>query len=168
MPARYSCETRLMIEAAGSRCRWRARGPDGVHSSPSRCPASGEIVSKAHPEDDIPCWARTPTDVKASTGRPSLSRHESTTRQTNSARSCPRSPSEPNTSQSGNPRRPARRTATLQPLLTVTEVAAVLNVSARTIRRLAASGSLQTVRIGRAVRFRVDEVERMITMGEGL
>jgi excisionase family DNA binding protein len=34
----------------------------------------------------------------------------------------------------------------------VTEVAAVLNVSARTIRRLAASGSLQTVKIGRAVR----------------
>jgi hypothetical protein len=102
-----------------------ARGADGVHSSPSPSPSalSGEIASKADPDCDIPSWARAPTDVEPSTGGPRLSRRQSTTCQTDSVRSSPRSPLEPNTSQSGNQRRPARRAATLQPLLTVTEIA---------------------------------------------
>ena len=136
-----------------------ARGPDEVQSSPGCSVLSREIASKAVPDCDIPGWARAPTDGEPSTGGLSKSR-QSAPRYTNFARASTRSPIEPNPSRCTNRPRHARR-ATLQPLLTVTEVAAVLNVSAKTIRRLAASGSLQTVRIGRSVRVRPRDIERV-------
>jgi excisionase family DNA binding protein len=137
-----------------------ARGPDEVHSGSSRSALFGEIVSKADP--DIPCWARPPTDPELSTGGSGLSRLEPTISQKNSVRSSPQWPLKPNTSDSAKQRRRAGRAPTLQPLLTVAQTAAVLNVSMRTIRRLAASGCLQPVRIGRSVRLRPQDIERMI------
>jgi excisionase family DNA binding protein len=137
-----------------------ARGPEEVHSRPSRNALFGEIVPKADP--DIPCWARPPTDPELSTGGSGLSRHEPNISQKNSVRSSPRWPLKPNTSDSARQRRRAGRAPTLQPLLTMAQTAAVLNVSMRTIRRLAASGCLQPVRIGRSVRLRPQDIERMI------
>jgi excisionase family DNA binding protein len=138
-----------------------ARGPDEVRSSPGRSALPGEIASKASPDCDIPGWACAPTDGEPSTRGRSKSRQSP--RQTNSVRSSPRSPLTPKTSQSGNQHRPAGRAATLQPLLTVAQTAAVLNVSTRTIRRLAASECLQPVRIGRSVRMRPQDIERLIS-----
>ena len=47
-------------------------------------------------------------------------------------------------------------------LYTVAEVAAVLNVSIRTVRRLIADRKLDTVRIGRVVRIRQDTLIELI------
>jgi excisionase family DNA binding protein len=51
-------------------------------------------------------------------------------------------------------------------LVTVDELAALLRLHHRTIRKLIASGELRVVRIGRAVRIREDEVERFLTERE--
>jgi excisionase family DNA binding protein len=49
------------------------------------------------------------------------------------------------------------------PLLTPEQVAAVLGVSVRTVRRLAAEGRLRPVRIGyRTTRFRPEDVDALI------
>jgi excisionase family DNA binding protein len=53
----------------------------------------------------------------------------------------------------------------LEPLLTVGETAAILNVSARTIRRLIASGAIPAVSIGRSVRLRPRDIGRLIAEG---
>jgi excisionase family DNA binding protein len=50
----------------------------------------------------------------------------------------------------------------LQQLLTVADAARILNVSERTVRRLIASGSLCAVWIGRSVRLRPRDIERLI------
>jgi len=55
--------------------------------------------------------------------------------------------------------------AQLEPLLTVDDVAKVLRLSLRTIRRLIAEGKLPVVRIGRAIRIRPQAVEAFL---EGL
>jgi len=47
-------------------------------------------------------------------------------------------------------------------LLTADKVAALLSVSVRTVRRYADSGRLSPVRIGRSVRYRLPDVERLI------
>ena len=52
------------------------------------------------------------------------------------------------------------------PLLTVIEAAELLQVSTRTIRRLTASGALRAVRVGRAVRLRIAEIERFLASSE--
>jgi excisionase family DNA binding protein len=57
------------------------------------------------------------------------------------------------------------RAARLQPLLTVPEAATILNVSGRTIRRLIDSGAIPAVWIGRSVRLRPRDIERMIAAG---
>ena len=46
----------------------------------------------------------------------------------------------------------------IAPLMTVSEAAAVLRVSTKTIRRLIAKGDLQVVRVGRSVRLRQEEI----------
>jgi excisionase family DNA binding protein len=50
----------------------------------------------------------------------------------------------------------------LEPLLTVGETAAILNVSGRTVRRLIASGAIPALSIGRSVRLRPRDIERVI------
>ena len=47
------------------------------------------------------------------------------------------------------------------PLLTVKEVATILRVSERTVRRLIAEGKLGVVRIGRSVRVKHDVLDEM-------
>ncbi len=47
-------------------------------------------------------------------------------------------------------------------LLTVESVAAVLNVSVKTVRRLISRGELQIVRIGRNIRIKPDILEALI------
>ena len=47
-------------------------------------------------------------------------------------------------------------------LLTADKVAALLSVSVRTVRRYADSGRLSPVRLGRSVRYRLPDVERLI------
>ena len=53
----------------------------------------------------------------------------------------------------------------LQRLLTVADAATILNVSERTVRRLIASGSIRAVWIGRSVRVRPRDIERLIAGG---
>jgi excisionase family DNA binding protein len=48
------------------------------------------------------------------------------------------------------------------PLLTAAEVAEILHISLRSVRRLVAEGKLPIVRIGRAVRVRPEALEAMI------
>lgn len=50
-------------------------------------------------------------------------------------------------------------------LLTVPEVAEVLRVSVRLVNRLFATGELPRVKIGRAARARLSDVERIIAEG---
>jgi excisionase family DNA binding protein len=57
------------------------------------------------------------------------------------------------------------RVSRLEPLLTVGETAAILNLSTRTVRRLIASGTIPVVSIGRSVRIRPRDVERLIAEG---
>jgi excisionase family DNA binding protein len=52
--------------------------------------------------------------------------------------------------------------APLRPLLTVPEVAALLRLSPRSIRRLIADGRLPVVRLGRAIRIRPQDVEALV------
>ena len=47
-------------------------------------------------------------------------------------------------------------------LLGVGETASHLNISTKTVRRLIVSGKLNTIRIGRLVRIKSDEIERFI------
>jgi excisionase family DNA binding protein len=47
-------------------------------------------------------------------------------------------------------------------LLTIDEVAEVLRVSVRTMRRLVACRSLPFIRVGRLVRFRPEDVRRFL------
>jgi excisionase family DNA binding protein len=58
-----------------------------------------------------------------------------------------------------------RRAALFQPLLTVPEAATILNVSGRTVRRLIDSGAIPAVWIGRSVRLRPRDIERIIADG---
>ena len=60
----------------------------------------------------------------------------------------------------------AGRVSRLEPLLTVGETAAILNLSARTVRRLITSGSIRAVWIGRSVRLRPRDIERLIATGD--
>jgi len=56
-------------------------------------------------------------------------------------------------------------TNSLRPLLTVGDVAGILNLHPRSIRRLIADGRLPVVRVGRAVRVRPEAVEDLIAGG---
>lgn len=72
-------------------------------------------------------------------------------------------PASPNDSRSTpSPPQPlarGRQAATdLQPLLTLGEVAEILNVSPKTVRRLVARRGIPCVRLGRMVRFRPQDV----------
>ena len=49
------------------------------------------------------------------------------------------------------------------PLLTIGEVAAVFRISPKTVRRMIGRGKLGVVRIGRSVRIRKEQVERLIS-----
>jgi excisionase family DNA binding protein len=49
----------------------------------------------------------------------------------------------------------------LEPLLTIVEVAEVLKVSTRTVRRMIKSKTLASVRVGRSVRVRVDDLSAL-------
>jgi len=51
----------------------------------------------------------------------------------------------------------------IAPLMTVSDAAAVLRVSTKTIRRLIAKADLQVVRVGRSVRLRQEEINRYIS-----
>lgn len=55
--------------------------------------------------------------------------------------------------------------ATQDRLLTVPEVAEVLRVSVRLVNRLFATGALPRVKIGRAARARLSDVERIVAKG---
>ena len=55
--------------------------------------------------------------------------------------------------------------ATEDRLLTVREVAEMLGVSVRLVNRLFATGELPRVKIGRAARARLSDVERIIAEG---
>lgn len=57
------------------------------------------------------------------------------------------------------------RVSRLDPLLTIAETAAILNVSQRTVRRLVASRAIGVVRIGRSVRLRRKEIEALVASG---
>jgi excisionase family DNA binding protein len=59
----------------------------------------------------------------------------------------------------------ARRASRLEPLLTVNETAAILNVSERTVRRLVAAGAIPVVSIGRSVRLRPRDINQLIADG---
>ena len=50
----------------------------------------------------------------------------------------------------------------MRPLLSVAEVAAYLNVSTKTVRRLIGRGELRSVRIGRSIRIPEEEIECLI------
>jgi excisionase family DNA binding protein len=50
-------------------------------------------------------------------------------------------------------------------LLTVADVAAALNVSTKTVRRLISSGRVESVRVGRSVRVSVEALERFLAGG---
>jgi excisionase family DNA binding protein len=52
-------------------------------------------------------------------------------------------------------------------LLTRSEVAQRLGVSERTAQRMTSSGLLRPVRLGRLVRFHVDDIERLAAGGCG-
>jgi excisionase family DNA binding protein len=52
--------------------------------------------------------------------------------------------------------------APLRPLLTVPEVAALLRLSPRSVRRLIADGRLPVVRLGHAIRIRPQDVEALV------
>jgi excisionase family DNA binding protein len=56
-----------------------------------------------------------------------------------------------------NPPRTSRR-----PLLTAAEVARILNISIRQVRRLIKDGKLPIVRVGRAVRIRPESLDKLI------
>jgi excisionase family DNA binding protein len=49
--------------------------------------------------------------------------------------------------------------------LTIGQAAERLNVSTKTIRRLIARGDLRAARIGRAIRLRDADIQRLMTMG---
>ena len=57
------------------------------------------------------------------------------------------------------------RVSRLEPLLTVSETAAILNVSVRTVRRLIATEPVPAVSIGRSVRLRPRDIRRLIAEG---
>jgi excisionase family DNA binding protein len=68
---------------------------------------------------------------------------------------------------SPNKRRAATsRSSQLEPLLTVAQAATILSVSERTVRRLIASRLLRAVWIGRSVRLRPRDIERLVVGGE--
>lgn len=54
------------------------------------------------------------------------------------------------------------RNSRLEPLLTVAQAATILSVSERTVRRLIASGTIRGTWIGRSVRLRPQDIERLI------
>ncbi|MHB2170097.1 helix-turn-helix domain-containing protein [Alsobacter sp. R-9] len=53
---------------------------------------------------------------------------------------------------------PGNTRSSLPTLLTVTDVAEVLRVSTRTVRRLIKSGALASVTVGRSVRVRAEDL----------
>lgn len=61
---------------------------------------------------------------------------------------------------------PRQNQPNLTPLLTVAEVATYLQVSIRTVRRLIASGELEVVRIGRAVRVSEEALNTLLTQDD--
>jgi excisionase family DNA binding protein len=69
----------------------------------------------------------------------------------------------PDRAASGTPSRPP--TSPLRHLLTVGDVAGILNLHPRSIRRLIADGRLPVVRLPRAVRVRPEVVEELIASG---
>lgn len=56
----------------------------------------------------------------------------------------------------------AEVTSSITPLMTVDEVAKVLKLSSRQVRRHVANGSLQSVRLGQSLRFEVEAVSAFI------
>ncbi len=58
-----------------------------------------------------------------------------------------------------------RRAKTIEPLLTVTEVAEICRVSERTVRRWIADGTLRSTHLGRVVRIRRRDLEDFIREG---
>jgi excisionase family DNA binding protein len=53
----------------------------------------------------------------------------------------------------------------LSNLITVAEVKGLLAVSAPTVYRLAAKGEIPSIRIGGSIRFRIDDIERLLQAG---
>jgi len=58
--------------------------------------------------------------------------------------------------------RPPGRGATIQPLLTADDVAAVLQVHPRTVQRWCRARQVPHVRIGRKIRFTVEQLEEIV------
>jgi excisionase family DNA binding protein len=50
----------------------------------------------------------------------------------------------------------------IRPLLTADDVAPILRLSPQTVRRLAASGAIPSVRIAGSVRFRRDDLDTLL------
>ena len=84
----------------------------------------------------VPAWAQ---ELQAAPLRPVRTPH---------ATACP--------SESGSP---------TQVFLCVGEAAAILKVSSKTVRRLAARGDLKVIRLGRLVRIHFSEIGRLIAVG---
>jgi excisionase family DNA binding protein len=57
------------------------------------------------------------------------------------------------------------RSSRLEPVLTVAQAATILSVSERTVRRLIASRTIRGIWIGRSVRLRPGDIERVISGG---
>ena len=60
---------------------------------------------------------------------------------------------------------PSESSSPTEAFLRVGEAAAILKVSSKTVRRLAARGDLRVVRIGRLVRIPFSEIDRLIADG---
>jgi excisionase family DNA binding protein len=60
----------------------------------------------------------------------------------------------------------ARRSSAMARLMTVQECAETLNVAEKTIRRLIRRGEIAAVHIGRSIRVRPSELERLIGVGD--
>ena len=60
---------------------------------------------------------------------------------------------------------PSPHPTSANPLLTASEVAVILHVSLRTVRRLIASNELEVVRIGRSVRVQASVLQAFIAKG---
>lgn len=113
------------------------------------------------PSPDIPSWAAAavcPSHRSSSNRRNRLDQKDCGTRPS-SLREAEAVKEQP----SGNKQYGAAGSGSrLEPLITVGETAAILNVSVRTVWRLIASGTIPPVSIGRVVRLRPRDIERLI------
>jgi excisionase family DNA binding protein len=112
----------------------------------------------------IPLWAAaevSPGDCSSSTARERLDQFDSGTGRPRVRDSAVVKERLSLSKQRIDEGRPSR----LEPLLTIGQTAAILNLSARTVRRLITSGSIRAVWIGRSVRLRPRDIERLIAEG---